>query len=176
MPPIGLGCMNLSHAYGTPPPPELAERLLLDALDLGVTLFDTAALYGFGANETLVGRVLKAHRQRIVLCSKGGMAGVMFDDGMKRVIAFWRLVSKCSATRRAERGPRPGSPARARIRKPIKELIEELDAELFWQIHRSTLVNVKAIAGVSRDFRGRQIVAHGALLMPVLLPAIYTAR
>ena len=78
--------MNLSHAYGTPPPPELVERLLLDALDLGVTLFDTAALYGFGANETLVGRVLKAHRQRIVLCSKGGMAGVMFDDGMKRVI------------------------------------------------------------------------------------------
>ena len=78
--------MNLSHAYGTPPPPELAERLLLDALDLGVTLFDTAALYGFGANELLVGRVLKAHRQRIVLCSKGGMAGVMFDDGMKRVI------------------------------------------------------------------------------------------
>jgi len=47
----------------------------------------------------------------------------------------------------------------ALIRKPIKELIEELDAELFWQIHRSTLVNVKAIAGVSRDLRGRQIVA-----------------
>jgi aryl-alcohol dehydrogenase-like predicted oxidoreductase len=78
--------MNLSHAYGTPPPTDVAERLLLEALDLGVTLFDTAALYGFGANETLVGRVLKAHRQRIVLCSKGGMAGVMFPDGMKRVI------------------------------------------------------------------------------------------
>ena len=95
MPPIGLGCMNLSHAYGTPPPPELAERLLLDALDLGVTLFDTAALYGFGANETLVGRVLKAHRQRIVLCSKGGMAGVMFDDGMKRVIDGRPETSRC---------------------------------------------------------------------------------
>jgi aryl-alcohol dehydrogenase-like predicted oxidoreductase len=78
--------MNLSHAYGTPPPVDLAERLLLEALDLGVTLFDTAALYGFGANETLVGRVLKVHRQRIVLCSKGGMAGVMFAGGMKRVI------------------------------------------------------------------------------------------
>jgi aryl-alcohol dehydrogenase-like predicted oxidoreductase len=78
--------MNLSHAYGTPPPAELAERLLLEALDLGVKLFDTAALYGFGANETLVGRVLKAHRQRIVLCSKGGMAGVTFPDGLKRVI------------------------------------------------------------------------------------------
>ncbi|MFT3954612.1 MAG: LytTR family DNA-binding domain-containing protein [Piscinibacter sp.] len=47
----------------------------------------------------------------------------------------------------------------ALIRKPIKELLEELDAELFWQIHRSTLVNVKAIAGVSRDLRGRQLVS-----------------
>ena len=72
---IGLGCMNLSHAYGTPPSEADAERLLLAALDAGVTLFDTAALYGFGANETLVGRVLKPHRQRIVLCSKGGMTG-----------------------------------------------------------------------------------------------------
>lgn len=47
----------------------------------------------------------------------------------------------------------------ALIRKPIKELVEELDAELFWQIHRSTLVNVNAIAGVTRDLRGRQIVS-----------------
>jgi DNA-binding LytR/AlgR family response regulator len=47
----------------------------------------------------------------------------------------------------------------ALIRKPIKELIEELDAEVFWQIHRSTLVNTKFIAGVSRDLRGRQLVA-----------------
>lgn len=47
----------------------------------------------------------------------------------------------------------------ALIRKPIKELVDELDPKLFWQIHRSTLVNVKAIAGVTRDFRGRQIVS-----------------
>lgn len=47
----------------------------------------------------------------------------------------------------------------ALIRKPIKELLDELDAKLFWQIHRSTLVNVKAIAGVSRDLRGRQLVS-----------------
>ncbi|MDP2008299.1 MAG: aldo/keto reductase [Rubrivivax sp.] len=86
--PIGLGCMNLSHAYGTPPPAEDAEALLLDALDQGVTLFDTAALYGFGANETLVGRVLKAHRSRIVLCSKGGMTGQPVGPGgaLQRVI------------------------------------------------------------------------------------------
>ena len=47
----------------------------------------------------------------------------------------------------------------ALIRKPIKELVDELDAELFWQIHRSTLVNTRMIAGVTRDLRGRQLVA-----------------
>jgi aryl-alcohol dehydrogenase-like predicted oxidoreductase len=79
---LGLGCMNLSHAYGTPPPAEAAGALLLRALDRGINFFDTAALYGFGANETLLGQVLKPHRAKIVLASKGGMAGV---DG-KRVI------------------------------------------------------------------------------------------
>jgi DNA-binding LytR/AlgR family response regulator len=47
----------------------------------------------------------------------------------------------------------------ALIRKPIKELVDELDPELFWQIHRSTLVNATAISGVTRDLRGRQIVS-----------------
>lgn len=73
---LGLGCMNLSHAYGTPPAEADAERLLLRALDRGITHFDTAALYGFGRNETLVGRVLKPHRQKIFLASKCGMTGV----------------------------------------------------------------------------------------------------
>jgi DNA-binding LytR/AlgR family response regulator len=44
------------------------------------------------------------------------------------------------------------------IRKPIKELVDELDPQIFWQIHRSSLVNVGAIAGVQRDERGRQYV------------------
>jgi DNA-binding LytR/AlgR family response regulator len=55
----------------------------------------------------------------------------------------------------------------ALIRKPIKELVDEVDPQLFWQIHRSTLVAVKSIAGVTRDFRGRQIVTvkgHGEKL------------
>jgi len=46
----------------------------------------------------------------------------------------------------------------ALIRKPIKELVEELDPEQFWQIHRATIVNVEAIAGITRDLRGRQLV------------------
>jgi aryl-alcohol dehydrogenase-like predicted oxidoreductase len=85
---IGLGCMNLSHAYGAPPSFEVAERLLLSALDLGVTLFDTAALYGFGANEELVGKVLARHRSRFTLASKCGMQGVdvQGDGKLVRVI------------------------------------------------------------------------------------------
>lgn len=78
--PIGLGCMNLSHAYGVPPSPDDAASLLLRALEIGVTHFDTAALYGFGANEALVGRVLAPHRHRFTLASKCGMTGV---DGQR---------------------------------------------------------------------------------------------
>jgi len=73
---IGLGCMNLSHAYGPPISEAQAERVLLTALDAGVTLFDTAALYGFSTNETLVGKILKPHRQKFTLASKCGMSGV----------------------------------------------------------------------------------------------------
>jgi aryl-alcohol dehydrogenase-like predicted oxidoreductase len=84
---IGLGCMNLSHAYGEPVSRAQGERVLLAALDAGVTFFDTAAIYGFGANETLVGEVLKPHRQKITLASKCGMQGVDKGDGSKvRVI------------------------------------------------------------------------------------------
>ena len=84
---IGLGCMNLSHAYGAPVSAEQGERVLLAALDAGVTLFDTAALYGFGANETLVGKVMKPHRSRFTT-SKCGMQGVdVAGDGkLLRVI------------------------------------------------------------------------------------------
>src|SRR5271170_4760541 len=84
--PIGFGCMNLSHAYATPPPPEQAAALLLRALDLGVTHFDTAALYGFGLNEELVGRTLGPMRSQFTLASKCGMQGEIFESGVRRVI------------------------------------------------------------------------------------------
>jgi aryl-alcohol dehydrogenase-like predicted oxidoreductase len=75
--------MNLSHAYGAPVS-ESRPSAAAAALDAGVTLFDTAALYGFGANETLVGRVLKPHRHRFTLASKGGMQGVDVNGDGKR--------------------------------------------------------------------------------------------
>jgi aryl-alcohol dehydrogenase-like predicted oxidoreductase len=78
--------MNLSHAYGIPPSTEDAAQTLLRALELGVTHFDTAALYGFGVNEELVGRVLSPFRSQFTLASKCGIQGVKFDSGMRRVI------------------------------------------------------------------------------------------
>lgn len=82
VPPVGLGCMVLSHAYGNPPPPEVGRQILARALEIGYVHFDTAALYGFGRNEELLGPVLEPHRDRIFLASKCGMTGV---DGVRTV-------------------------------------------------------------------------------------------
>ncbi len=70
---IGLGCMSLSHAYGAPPPREQAERVLRGALDAGYTFLDTAAVYGLGHNESLIGEVLADRRGDYVLASKCGL-------------------------------------------------------------------------------------------------------
>jgi aryl-alcohol dehydrogenase-like predicted oxidoreductase len=67
---IGLGCMNLSHAYGAPPPAEEGGRLLNRALDLGVTFLDTAALYGGGNNERLLAASVMHRRGEFTLASK----------------------------------------------------------------------------------------------------------
>ena len=74
--------MNLSHAYGVPPSPEQGRVVLQKALDLGITHFDSAALYGFGRNEELVGPFLKPYRDDIVLVSKCGMRG---ENGVRTI-------------------------------------------------------------------------------------------
>ena len=67
---IGLGCMNLSHAYGARPAEEDAVALLNHALDLGCNFLDTAALYGLGKNEELLGRGIMDRRNEFTLASK----------------------------------------------------------------------------------------------------------
>jgi aryl-alcohol dehydrogenase-like predicted oxidoreductase len=82
--------MSLSHAYRTPPDPSVGGEVLRRALDLGYTHLDTAALYGFGANETLIGQTLRDRRHAFTLGSKGGMfrneQGQRAIDGRPEVI------------------------------------------------------------------------------------------
>jgi len=108
---IGLGCMSLSHAYGPPPPREQAEAVLRGAIDAGHTFFDTAAVYGLGHNERLVGEVLKPVRDDIILASKCGMT-----DGETRDLN--------------------GSPAR--LKKTCEESLQRLGVEVIdlYYLHR----------------------------------------
>jgi aryl-alcohol dehydrogenase-like predicted oxidoreductase len=84
--PIGLGCMNLDHAYGPSVSVEQGERVLLGALDAGYDFLDTATLYGGGKNETRIGEVLSKHRHRFTLASKCAMAIIPVDGKPTRVI------------------------------------------------------------------------------------------
>jgi aryl-alcohol dehydrogenase-like predicted oxidoreductase len=69
---LGLGCMGMSEFYG-PRDDEESERTLLAAIDLGITFFDTADMYGVGKNEELVGRVLRARRNDVTIATKFGI-------------------------------------------------------------------------------------------------------
>ena len=68
---IGLGCMGMSQSYGVPDDAE-SVATIHRALELGVTFFDTAEVYGPFTNETLVGRALEGRRDRVVLATKFG--------------------------------------------------------------------------------------------------------
>jgi aryl-alcohol dehydrogenase-like predicted oxidoreductase len=69
---IGLGCMGMSQSYG-PPDDDESVRTIQRALDLGVTLIDTADAYGKGGNERLVGRAIGGRRRDAVVATKFGL-------------------------------------------------------------------------------------------------------
>jgi aryl-alcohol dehydrogenase-like predicted oxidoreductase len=72
LPAIGLGCMGLSEFYGPPTDRETAIGLLHAAIELGVQHFDTAELYGMGANETLLGAAFHDRRDKVFIATKFG--------------------------------------------------------------------------------------------------------
>ena len=69
---LGLGCMGMSHAYGPSSDETTAIRTLHRAVDLGVTLFDTAEVYGPYKNEILLGKALKPVRDKVAIATKFG--------------------------------------------------------------------------------------------------------
>jgi aryl-alcohol dehydrogenase-like predicted oxidoreductase len=74
----GLGCMGMSQAYGVFDNEDESIATVHRALDLGVTLLDTANVYGGGANEELVGRAIAGRRDEVVLATK---FGIVWTDG-----------------------------------------------------------------------------------------------
>ncbi len=82
VPAIGLGCMSMTPIYGKPDPDE-AIATVRRALDLGVTMIDTADAYNDGKNETLVGRALEGRRDEAILATKFG--NIRYPDGRREV-------------------------------------------------------------------------------------------
>lgn len=85
---IGLGCMGLSHAYGAPTAKAEARELLEAAIDFGITLFDTAEVYGTSDNphhnETLLGELLEPYRKDLFIVTKFGISFGESPDGTTR--------------------------------------------------------------------------------------------
>lgn len=97
----GLGCMGMSHAYGTPDDAE-SERVLERALELGVTFWDTADFYGQGKNEQLLSRVLGTQREQVTLATKFGIVGVPGDTmarGVRGDAAYVKQACEASLAR-----------------------------------------------------------------------------
>jgi aryl-alcohol dehydrogenase-like predicted oxidoreductase len=83
---IGLGCMGMSHLFtGKDQPDEVHIATLHRALELGVTFFDTAEIYGPFKNEVLVGKAFKGRRDEVVIATKFGM---MTGEGEERKLGF----------------------------------------------------------------------------------------
>lgn len=85
---VGLGCMGMSHAYGTPLERKEAVQLIQQAVEMGYTFFDTAEVYGTTdnphINEELVGEALKSHRNQVVIATKFGIHFDMLSSKLNK--------------------------------------------------------------------------------------------
>jgi aryl-alcohol dehydrogenase-like predicted oxidoreductase len=94
---LGLGCMGMSFGYGAPPDRREMVNLIRAAVDRGVTLFDTAEVYGPFTNEELVGEALAPVRSQVVIATKFGMK--LGTDGMDSRPEHIREVAEASLRR-----------------------------------------------------------------------------
>jgi len=134
---LGLGCMGLSFAYGKPPERGQAIDLIRAAFDRGVTFFDTAEVYGAGANEALLGEAVQPFRDSVVLATKFGFAEAKVGSPLDS---------------------RP-----ERIRRMVEESLVRLRTDridLLYQHRVDPRVPVEDVAGTVRDLIAQGKVRH----------------
>jgi len=145
---IGLGCMGMGQVYGTALTDADAHKVLAKAVDLGVTFFDTAEVYGPYTNETLVGAGLKPFRDKVVIATKFGFD--IAPEGAGEGYARMRGVNS-----------RP-----EHIRAVAEASLKRLDIEvidLFYQHRVDPNVPIEDVAGTVRDLIAEGKVRHFGL-------------
>jgi aryl-alcohol dehydrogenase-like predicted oxidoreductase len=137
---IGLGCMGLNYAYSNTLDKKESISLLQAAVDHGVTLFDTAEMYGPFTNEELVGEALKPYRDRVVIATK---FGIKLQDG-KQV-----------------QDSHPSG-----IRESVEGSLKRLNTDvidLYYQHRVDTQVPIEDVAGTIKDLIGEGKIKHWGL-------------
>jgi aryl-alcohol dehydrogenase-like predicted oxidoreductase len=138
---MGLGCMGMSFAYGTPPDRQEMIKLIRAAVDRGVTLFDTAEAYGPFTNEELVGEALAPVRSRVVIATKFGMK--LGTSDMDSRPAHIREVAEASLKR-----------------------LEVESIDLFYQHRVDPNVPIEDVAGTVKDLIREGKVKHFGMSEP----------
>lgn len=91
---LGLGCMGLTFAYGTPPSQKEAIDLIRKAYEEGITFFDTAEAYSQGGNETLLGKAVAPFRDKVIIATKFGFKDGIGANGVDSRPGRIRLVAE----------------------------------------------------------------------------------
>ena len=138
---LGLGCMPLSSGYGPPPDRHSAIALIREAVDRGVTFFDTAEVYGPFANEELVGEALQPVRDRVVIATKFGFK---IENGKQAGVD--------------SRPPHIREVAEASLRRLRTDAID-----LFYQHRVDPEVPIEDVAGTVKDLVEEGKVRHFGL-------------
>jgi aryl-alcohol dehydrogenase-like predicted oxidoreductase len=138
--PMGLGCMGMSYAYGETPDKKDMTSLIRTAVERGVTLFDTAEMYGPFTNEELLGEALAPYRKQVVIATK---FGIKIQDG--------KQVQDSS----------PGQ-----IRKAVEGSLKRLNTDfidLYYQHRVDPAVPIEDVAGVMKDLIQNGKIKHWGL-------------
>lgn len=141
---LGLGCMSMSASYGPPADKQEMIRLIRNAHELGITLFDTAESYGPFVNEELVGEALRPIRDRVVIATKFG-----FD------------IDPATGARRGGTNSRP-----EHIKAVADACLKRLGTEyidLFYQHRVDPAVPIEDVAGAVQDLVATGKVKHFGL-------------